>query len=140
MDAPVAAAFYNGLNFGVYEILKAQWVMHRAGGNVKALMPVVTNLVLGAVGGAITTFGSIPIKVPPRKIRHRYTARAPAWIGVAAFRPQPWVLESTVHGSSTVQASSHIHRATVSYREGRPFATGRGYAAAGSDRKQRLER
>ena len=59
----------NGLNFGVYEILKAQWVLRRAAGNVAALMPAVTNLLLGAVAGAATSIGSCPIKVVAMRLQ-----------------------------------------------------------------------
>lgn len=60
--AVIETAAYNGINFGVYELVKLYW-QRRTGAAVGALVPDVTNLFMGLFSGVITQCCTSPLKV-----------------------------------------------------------------------------
>jgi hypothetical protein len=60
--AVIETGAYNGINFGVYELIKLYY-QRRTGLALGALVPDVTNLLMGLVSGVVTQSVTSPLKV-----------------------------------------------------------------------------
>ena len=60
--AVIETGAYNGINFGVYELIKLYY-QRRTGSALGALVPDVTNLLMGLVSGVATQSATSPLKV-----------------------------------------------------------------------------
>jgi hypothetical protein len=57
----IETAAYNGLQFGIYELVKALWIRQR-GLKPDALIGTIANLVIGLISGTFTQSLTCPLK------------------------------------------------------------------------------